>query len=345
MPGRRGVRRAGWRVGRGGREACHAATLPAPGTIIADVPWPQHRYDLAAVSQITDGTGVTVAVVDSGVDSTHPQLSAAVLAGADMLDRAGDGREDCVGHGTAVASVIAARPAPGAGLRGVAPGVTIVPVRVSERLEESEAPVAGNVADLATGIRAALAIRPKPAVLNLSIATTGDDPALRTAIESAIAADIVVVAAVGNQHERGDPAPYPASYDGVIGVGAIGPDGVRVPASQVGSYVDIVAPGDGVVGAVPAPGPPALSGDQLRHAVRRGHGRADPRPLAPAHAGRGGTAAAGDRRPRARGEAVTRLRIRRGQSDEGADRGPRPHGRDDTLVAGHRRGTSNHGGR
>ena len=102
---------------------------------ITDVPWPQQHYDLTALGAQTTGTGLTVAVVDSGVDAVHPQLRDAVRTGADMLVRGGDGREDCVGHGTAVASIIAGRPAAGTPFQGLAPGVTILPVRVSERTD------------------------------------------------------------------------------------------------------------------------------------------------------------------------------------------------------------------
>jgi membrane-anchored mycosin MYCP len=225
---------------------------PTAGPPSPDVPWPQQRYDLAALGQLSTGAGVSVAVIDSGVDAVAPQLSGAVVPGADPLG-GGDGREDCKAHGTAVASIIAARPASGAGLRGLAPGVTILPVRVSERTDPS-APPAGGVAELVAGIRSAAAHRPKPAVINLSISTTIDNRSLRAAIADAIAADIVVVAAAGNEHDRGDPTPYPAAYDGVVGVGAIGPDSTRVASSQVGSYVDIVAPGTRVVGSLPTGG-------------------------------------------------------------------------------------------
>jgi membrane-anchored mycosin MYCP len=233
--------------------APRCASAPPAGSLIADVPWSQQRYDLAALGRITDGGGVTVAVIDSGVDARHPQLSMPVRSGGDLLDPGQDGRLDCVGHGTAVASIIAAQPVAGMGLRGLAPGVNILPVRVSERFDiDGAIGGRGSVASLAAGIRDAVAKNVE--VINLSISTTEDDPKLRAAVAAALAADIVVVAAVGNQHARGDPTPYPADYPGVLGVGAIGRDGLRVASSQVGSYVDIVAPGDGVIGAVPRRG-------------------------------------------------------------------------------------------
>jgi type VII secretion-associated serine protease mycosin len=235
----------------------------APASSIADVPWPQQRYDLDLLGQITDGAGVVVAVVDSGVDGTQPQLAGRVLAGSDLLDPVGDGRLDCVGHGTAVASIIAAVRRPGAGLRGLAPGAKILPVRVSERIEVDGAVIGRGVdaAGLADGIDRAVA--GGAGVVNLSISVGVDDPRLRRAVARALTADVVVVAAVGNQHERGDPTPYPAAYPGVVGVGAIGADGNRVATSPVGSYVDIVAPGDGVIGAVPGGGHATFQGSSF----------------------------------------------------------------------------------
>jgi membrane-anchored mycosin MYCP len=243
--------------------------LPAAAAIV-DTPWPQRQLDYARLSQITDGAGILVAVVDSGVDAGNPQLRDAVGRGSDVLDPGGDGRVDCVGHGTAVASIIAGRAMPGAAMRGLAPGASILPIRASERVEDGAGTVTGTgtTADLVAGIRAAVDARPRPGVLNISASTPVDDPDLRAAIAAAIAADIVVVASVGNAHQADtvgnahqadtvgnahqagsvgdDPAPYPAAYDGVLGVGGVGSNLVRVPTSQVGSYVDLVAPGDEV---------------------------------------------------------------------------------------------------
>jgi type VII secretion-associated serine protease mycosin len=233
----------------------------APGQPAPDEPWPQSRYDLATVHRLSQGAGVTVAVLDSGVDPNHPQLAGAVRGGGDLLDGSTDGREDCVGHGTAVASIIAARPVPGIAFRGVAPQATVLSIRVGDRRVTEDGYVGtGDVSALVAGIQAAVAARPRPAVLNLSISTTTDSPALRNAIQAALDADIVVVAAVGNLAERGNPTPYPAAYDGVVGVGAIGSAGLRYGPSQIGRYVDLVAPGEQVLAASPLAGHVAVSG-------------------------------------------------------------------------------------
>lgn len=220
-----------------------------PTVLTPDVPWPQQRYGLERLAGLADGTGVLVAVIDSGIDARHPQLSGAVQAGLDLLDRTGDGRVDCVGHGTAVASIVAGRPRSGAGFRGVAPGATLLPLRVTERMD-GDGPNPGRAVPL-TGIAEALRFATDHGadVVNLSLTAERDDRALREAVLYARSHDVVVVAAVGNQHERGNPRPYPAGYEGVLGVGAIAADGSRAALSQVGDYVDLVAPGVDVTAA------------------------------------------------------------------------------------------------
>ncbi|SCL17268.1 type VII secretion-associated serine protease mycosin [Micromonospora rhizosphaerae] len=232
--------------------ACSAP--PAPARPVADQPWPQQRYAPDRLAPLATGSGTVVAVIDSGVDRRHPQLAGRVLHGTDFLDPGGDGTRDCAGHGTGVASIIAGAPRPGVAFQGLAPDARILPVRVSEQqvLEGRESGRTVDAADFARAIR--WAVDHDADVLNLSVVLYADRPAVREAIAYAARRDVVVVAAAGNLHDSGDPRPYPAAYDGVLGVGAIGADGSRAPFSQTGPYVDLVAPGSDVLMAAPEQG-------------------------------------------------------------------------------------------
>jgi membrane-anchored mycosin MYCP len=229
-------------------------------------PWAQRRFDPARLASFADGRDVKVAVIDSGVDADHPQMRGHVLGGGtDFIDTQGDGRQDCVGHGTAVASVIVAQPSPATPFRGLAPGASVLPIRVSEQ-ENTQGNVSGRLPpqpekSFATAVRYAVDHGAK--VINLSVVLGNDDPEVRAATAYAIGHNVVVVAAVGNAHAQGDPTPYPAAYDGVIGVGAITPDGVRLDISQVGRYVDIVAPGSEIVVASPGRGYQSYQGTSV----------------------------------------------------------------------------------
>ncbi|MGR6316744.1 type VII secretion-associated serine protease mycosin [Micromonospora soli] len=238
----------------GARAPSACAAPPAPARPVPAQPWPQQRYTPDRLAPLATGAGVVVAVIDSGVDRRHPQLAGRVLAGADFLDPGGDGTRDCAGHGTFVASIIAAPPRPGVAFRGLAPDARILPVRVSEQqvVAGRESGRTVGAADFARAIR--WAVDHDADVLNLSVVLYADNPAVRAAVAYAARRDVVVVAAAGNLHDSGDPRPYPAAYDGVLGVGAIGADGNRSAFSQTGPYVDLVAPGSDVLMAAPGQG-------------------------------------------------------------------------------------------
>ena len=220
--------------------------------IIGLLPWAQQDLDLSRTWQQSTGAGIVVAVIDSGVDNDHPQLRGGgkVLPGRDFVE-AGTLRAtfDCDSHGTAVASIIAARAAKGVGFRGVAPDATVLPIRVAERgaLDGRTERIDPGV--IAQAIRYAASQGAK--VINLSLSAQRDHAAIRAAIAFARSRDIVIVASVGNdQDDRRTLLPsYPAAYEGVLGVGAIDANGVRLSGSQLGTYVDLVAPGGAVLSA------------------------------------------------------------------------------------------------
>jgi membrane-anchored mycosin MYCP len=228
--------------------ACRGNPDPARETV-AELPWAQQLLDLAHTWPHSTGAGITVAVVDSGVDADHPQLQGKVLPGQDFY-LVGDlpGNFDCVSHGTAVASIIAASPASGVGFRGVAPDARILPVRITDRELSDEGqttPINPDV--VAQGIR--YAADNGATVINLSLSGYGDFAAIGAAVAYAQSKDALVVAAVGNRAKLGPVPSFPASYDGVLGVGSITIGGVRAGDSQTGPYVDVVAPGEDVLAA------------------------------------------------------------------------------------------------
>ncbi|GAA3583350.1 S8 family serine peptidase [Amycolatopsis ultiminotia] len=226
-------------------------------SVIVEEPWAQQLLDPKRVWPHSTGAGVLVAVVDSGVDSDHPQLRAPgkVLPGRDFF-YAGNlpGNYDCVSHGTAVASIIAADPVSGVGFAGIAPGARILPVRVTDRaLNDGGEPQAIDPQAVGNGIRYAADQGAK--VINLSLSGYRDLPPIRDAVSYAEGKDALVVAAVGNRQENAaGSASFPAGYPGILGVGSIDISGARDDSSQIGGYVDLMAPGKSVVGSTRAGG-------------------------------------------------------------------------------------------
>jgi subtilisin family serine protease len=232
----------GWSAPAGAtiRRAPACTTPLAPSQSVAEVPWAQQRYAPDRLSPLATGSGTIVAVIDSGVDRRHPQLAGRVLDGTDHLDRGGDGSRDCAGHGTGVASIIAAVPLPGVAFRGLAPGAGILPVRVSEQqvVEGRESGRTVSAEAFARAIR--WAVDHDADVLNLSVVLYADEPTVREAVAYAVSRDVVVVAAAGNLHDSGDPCPTRPGRRGCSGWGDRG--GRRPgPFSQTAGYVDVVA--------------------------------------------------------------------------------------------------------
>jgi membrane-anchored mycosin MYCP len=231
---------------------------PLVGKQLPGTPYANQLYAASRLAPLATGAGVRVAVIDSGVDADAPALRGRVAAGADFLHHDVDGRQDCNGHGTEVASLIAGRSIGDSGFQGLAPGATIVPVRVSEEEDDPNGGTTGDhvsLAGFADAIDWAVG-EGRADVINLSLVTGKGDTPVRDAIARALDKGVVVVAAAGNHGgaQDTDPTPFPAAYPGVIGVGAVDSSGVRAPFSQHGDYVDVTAAGDNVTVALPGGG-------------------------------------------------------------------------------------------
>ncbi|MFJ6796226.1 type VII secretion-associated serine protease mycosin [Streptomyces sp. NPDC091268] len=236
-----------------------AAATPAAADAVRDRQWALTALRAEEAWGTTRGDGITVAVLDTGVDDTHPDLAGQVLPGTDLVGMgAGRGDRAWARHGTAMAGIIAGHghgPNRRQGVLGIAPQARILPVRVI--LEEGD-PGRAKARDskggaLAEGIR--WAADHDADVINLSL---GDDSssahheaAEDEAVQYALAKGAVVVASAGNGGEQGDHASYPAAYPGVIAVTAVDRRGRKAGFSTSNWYATVCAPGVDVVIADP----------------------------------------------------------------------------------------------
>jgi membrane-anchored mycosin MYCP len=227
---------------------CPGGQAVAPPTA---TPWSQQALSFSSVWGLTEGAGVTVAVIDSGVDA-NPQFGDRVTVGPDLTGEVTGipVGADCVGHGTAVASIIAAAPQAGVSFVGVAPQAQILSIKITN----SETGITSGVT--ATAIRDAVDLG--ASVINLSLAAD-NTPALQSAVQFAEARNVVLVAAAGNDAGGGKGPFYPAAYPGVLSVGAVAQDGSLASFSDTRTPVTVTAPGVDIASAYPGAYPDAYS--------------------------------------------------------------------------------------
>jgi type VII secretion-associated serine protease mycosin len=231
-----------------GPASAAAACGPRITNSLPDQPWPLRRLRPDLVWPLTRGQGVVVAVIDSGVSPNHPALAGQVRSGDDLVQGGTHGWCDESGHGTIIAGIIAGKQTTSSGFYGIAPGAKILPVRVLRNQQRSFDP--NDPHRIATAIRWAVAQGAD--VINLSVVTPNTTD-LAAAVTFALAHNVVVVAAAGNEGNtqlRDQPA-YPAAYPGVLAVAGVDENGNHVDTSTPGGYVDVAAPGKQIAGPAP----------------------------------------------------------------------------------------------
>lgn len=176
---------------------------------------------------------ITVAVIDSGICSNHPDLQGRILPGFDFVDNDND-PTDVFGHGCGVAGVIAANSNNGLGIAGVAPNAQIMPLRVLNEVG------LGNYSNIANAI--VYAVDNGANIINLSLAGSTSSAILEAAVAYAVDNGVVVIAAAGNSGVEG--AFFPAAYPSVIAVGSVDPVTFEHSRfSNFGADIDVWAPG------------------------------------------------------------------------------------------------------
>ncbi|MFC1496566.1 S8 family serine peptidase [Candidatus Margulisiibacteriota bacterium] len=200
--------------------------------------WAPARIGLEDVWDVTQGSSnITIAVIDTGVDYDHEDLSGKVILGRDYVNGDND-PEDDDGHGTHVAGIAAAIGNNSTGMAGIDWGAKILVIKVLDAIGS------GSIENVALGIR--YAADNGADVINLSLGDYTNYPALENAIDYADALGVIIVAAAGNDG-RSTPM-YPAAYSNVLAVASTDADDVRsvwngLQSSNYGSWINIAAPG------------------------------------------------------------------------------------------------------
>lgn len=192
----------------------------------------------------TKGKGITVAVLDTGCDSSHPDLQKQIIGGRNFTDDDGghpDIFKDYNGHGTHVAGTIAAQENDN-GVIGVAPEASLLIIKVLNKNGS------GQYDWIIDGIN--YAIEQKVDIISMSLGGPADIPELYQAVKKAIANNILVVCAAGNEGDNNDSTDefaFPGSYNEVISVGAINFERRSSEFTNSHNEIDLVAPGEGIV--------------------------------------------------------------------------------------------------
>lgn len=206
-------------------------TVPSNG----ELPWGIVRVNAAGMWNITEGAGVKVAVIDTGINFNHKDLKDNYVDGVNYTGVKGlvglGSPMDDQGHGTHVAGTIAAA-RNGIGVAGVAPKAKLYAVKVMNAKGQ------GSMSAIIRGL--GWAVKNKMNIVNMSLGGGPYVEAMHKAVKSAVENGVTVICAAGND---AGPVNYPAKYPETIAVSASGPDDAIAPFSSRGEEIDVMAPG------------------------------------------------------------------------------------------------------
>jgi subtilisin family serine protease/flagellar hook assembly protein FlgD len=199
----------------------------------------------AAWSAEPGSPSVKIAIVDTGVDTGHPDLAGKIVGQYNAVDGSGN-VTDATGHGTFVAGVAAAVTNNALGVAGAGDASSLLAVKVED--------VNGDIYSDAVAAGVTWATDHGAKIINLSLGSAQSDPTEQAAITYAQNHGVVVVAAAGNSGNSGNPVSYPAGYPSVLAVGATDAQGGRATFSEYGNWVSVGAPGVNIFSTAPRAG-------------------------------------------------------------------------------------------
>ncbi|MFI8435975.1 type VII secretion-associated serine protease mycosin [Streptomyces sp. NPDC079020] len=253
-----------------------AASAPAHAETVRSKQWHLDAMQAESMWKVSTGKGVTVAVIDSGVDSSNGDLRGQVVKGLNLeKDIPGDEFDDYNGHGTGMAGIIAGTGESygGDGAFGLAPGVKILPIRMPKSTDAANQAASDREFSRTAPQAIRFAVDHGAKIINISLGRQTNSQAVSDAVKYALNKDVLIFAAVGNTGDSANLMEYPAGAPGVVGVGAIGRDLKKTKESQFGPQVDLAAPGEEMIYACAG-----------KTGVCKGHGTSDATAVASASA-------------------------------------------------------------
>ncbi len=226
------------------RWLAHATPRASSADPLVNRQWGLRAIRWFDASPLPDVSDVKVAVLDTGIDATHPDLIGRFAA----YNHDGSSAEDIIGHGTHVAGIIAANPDNRVGIAGISTPA----LHIWKIFGDQPAPDGEDYVDEVFYQRALNAARNAGVrVVNLSIGGGARSQTEELLFGRLMQSGAVIVAAMGNEFEEGNPVEYPGAYPGVVAVGAIDEANRRAPFSNTGKHIALSAPGVNILSTLP----------------------------------------------------------------------------------------------